>query len=251
MNKIRSTIFDILQLLATALSVLVFMLVMPLPWWIMQSVVNGWARIVRFLARYIMGIHVRVIGMENIPKGPIVIASKHQSAWDTSFFQTVFPRSVYIMKKELLSIPVWGWVARKVRSVAVDRAGGASALKALISDTLARLEEGRAVVIFPEGTRMLPGAQIDFHPGVAAIYKSAGVPVVPVALNSGLFWGRSNVGEKTPGTITVEFLPAIAPGGDRKAFMKDLQTSINEATARLEAEASAEFSAVADVLAKP
>lgn len=240
-NKIRSLIFDGIQLTVTALAVLIFLALMPFPWNWTQNAVNVWARVVRFFARLIVGIDIRIKGLENIPDGPVLIASKHQSAWDTSFYQTVFPRSVYIMKKELLSIPVWGWVARKIRSIAVDRAGGASALKKLIADTAARLEEGRTVIIFPEGTRMYPGQENDFHPGVAAIYKNTKVPVVPVVLNSGLFWGRSNVGEKTAGTITVEFLPAIEPGRDRKLFMKDLQATINEATSRLDAEARAEF----------
>ncbi len=234
MNKIRSFCFDVVQLTITALSVVIFMALLPFPWTWTQTAVNGWARLVRFAARYMVGIDIRVIGLENIPKGPVVIASNHQSAWDTSFFQTIFPRSVYVMKKELLSIPVWGSIAKKIRSIAVDRSGGTAALKSLIADTIARLDEGRTVIIFPEGTRTKVGEKNDYHPGVAAIYKSAGVPVVPVALNSGLTWGRSNVGEKRAGTITVEFLPAIEPGRDRKAFMRDLETSINEAKTRLE-----------------
>jgi 1-acyl-sn-glycerol-3-phosphate acyltransferase len=100
------------------------------------------------------------------------------------------------------------------------------------------------VIIFPEGTRIETGQQGNFHPGIAAVYKNAGVPIVPVALNSGLFWGRGNVGPKRPGTITVEFLPAIEPGIDRRVFMTNLKTSIDEGTARLEAEARAEFPAL-------
>ncbi len=240
-NKLRSYIFDAVQILTTALFVIFFLLMMPFPWQWMQSGINVWARTIRLQARFMVGIGVRVVGLENVPEGPVIIASKHLSIWDTSFYQVLFPRTVYVMKKELLSIPIWGWTARKIRSISVDRSGGSSAMKKLIADTTARLDEGRKVIIFPEGTRMRPGQQTDFHPGIAAMYKYNNVPVVPVILNSGLFWGRNNIGEKTSGVITVEFLPAIEPGRDRKVFMHDLQACINEGTARLDAEARSEF----------
>lgn len=245
LNKIRSFVFDIVQILTTAIFAIFFMLMMVFPWQWMQSGINVWARTVRLMARYMVGIRVRVVGLENVPEGPVIIASKHLSIWDTSFYQVLFPRTVYVMKKELFLIPVWGWTARKIRSIAVDRSGGPSAMKKLIADTAARLKEGRKVIIFPEGTRVRPGEQMDFHPGVAAIYKYNNVPVVPVALNSSLFWGRNNVGEKRAGVITVEFLPVIEPGRDRKDFMRDLQSCINDATARLVGEARTEFPTLA------
>ncbi len=241
MSAIRSLIFDVLYVIITTLAICVFMVMMPFPWYWQQSAVNVWTRIIKLVARLVLGIDIRIKGTENIPNRPVVVASKHQSAWDTGFFQSLFPRSVYVMKKELLSIPLWGWSARKVRSIAVDRAGGASALKKMLADTRARLDEGRTIIIFPEGTRIAPGAQHDFHPGIAAIYKGADVAVVPVALNSGLFWGRGTFGKKLRGTITVEFLPAIEPGEDRRAFMSRLKDQIDSATQRLEAEARAEF----------
>ncbi|MBT4039036.1 MAG: 1-acyl-sn-glycerol-3-phosphate acyltransferase [Rhodospirillales bacterium] len=237
MMRIRSFIFDILQIIVTLITMLSIIVMLVLPWQMSMKAIVIWIRVSLFLSRWILGIHMRVIGTENIPDGPVVIASKHQSAWETAVFPMIVPGTVYVMKKELLSIPIWGWCARKVRSIAVDRAGGASALKQMLSDTKARLAEGRRVVIFPEGTRMPSGESGSYHPGIAAIYTSAKVPVVPVALNSGLFWGRRSVGMKTPGTITVQFLPAIQPGMDRKEFMGTLKSRIDAATEQLEADA--------------
>jgi 1-acyl-sn-glycerol-3-phosphate acyltransferase len=240
MIALRSFLFDIVQNFVTILVMLYITLMLPFPWqWTMKAILV-WIRVLRFLSRWMLGIHIRVIGTENIPDGPCVIAAKHQSAWDTCVFPLLVPGTVYVLKKELLSIPVWGWCARKVRSIAVDRSGGASALKQMLAETRARIAEGRRVVIFPEGTRVLPGESGTYHPGIAAIYNSADVPVVPTALNSGLFWGRQTVGKKYPGTITVEFLPAIQPGMDRKAFMVTLKTQIDTTTERLEAEARTE-----------
>lgn len=240
---IKSFLYDVVQTVITV-SVLLFMiLLLPLPWRVTLNVVKIWARVLRTLSRWMVGIHVRVIGEENIPDGPVVVAVKHQSAWETAIFPLLLPNTVYVLKKELLSIPVWGWCARKVRSIAVDRAGGSGALKKMLGETKDRLREGRRVVIFPEGTRVLPGQSNTYHPGVAAIYRGANVPVIPVALNSGLTWGRRSIGMKYPGTITVQFLPPIAPGMDRKAFMDTLKSQIDTATEKLESEARASMPA--------
>lgn len=239
---IRSFVYDVVQTIITVAVLLFMILLLPFPWYVTLNVVKVWARVLRFLSRWMVGIDVRVIGEENIPEGPVVVAVKHQSAWETAIFPLLLPNTVYVLKKELLSIPIWGWCARKVRSISVDRAGGGSALKKMLGETKDRLSEGRRVVIFPEGTRVLPGQSNTYHPGIAAIYRSANVPVVPVALNSGLSWGRRSIGTKYPGTITVQFLPAIEPGLDRKVFMDTLKSQIDAATEKLEAEATATMS---------
>lgn len=241
MNTIRSLIYDALQTVITIGFLIVFSVLLILPASFMQRAIHLWAHTMRFLSVHVMGMGLRVIGTENIPAGPVLIASKHQSAWDTAVFFIFFPRAVYVLKEELLALPLWGRYAQKYGAVAVNRSGGAAALKKMLSDTKTHLAEGRPVIIFPEGTRVPPGQHGHFHPGVAAIYKTANVPTVPVALNSGLFWGRRSIGMKRPGIITLEFLPPINPGLERSVFMDRLQTSINTATDRLEAEALVEF----------
>jgi len=241
MNAIRSVTYDILQAVTTVGFLLIFMVLLILPAPFIRKAIFFWACTIRFLATYVLGMRMRVIGLENIPEGAVLVASKHQSAWDTAIFFIFFPGSVYVLKEELLKLPVWGWYARKYGAVAVNRSGGSAALKKMLADTNTHLTNGRPVIIFPEGTRVPPGEHRPFHPGVAAIYKSADVPTVPVALNSGLLWGRRTIGMKRPGIITVEFLPAIPPGLTRKVYMEQLQEAINTATDKLEADALAEF----------
>jgi len=241
MHLIRNILYDALQTVITITFLALLWVQMPLPWWVMMRTIAGWARFLKFLSRWVAGIDVRFIGLENVPDGPVVLASKHQSAWDTAVFLTIWPVACYVMKKELWAIPFWGWYARHCRSIPVDRAGGASALKSMLRTAKARLAEGRHLIVFPEGTRVRPDESRKYHPGIAAIYQAVDAPVVPVALNSGLFWGRRSNGRKYPGVITVEFLPAIEPGLDRKVFMERLKSDIDGATARLEAEARATY----------
>jgi 1-acyl-sn-glycerol-3-phosphate acyltransferase len=137
-----------------------------------------------------------------------------------------------VLKRELLHIPMFGWYMRKVGMIAVDRSRGASALKQMVREAQATFAAGRSIAIFPEGTRTAPGEHKPYQPGVAALYTQLGVPVVPIALNSGLFWGRKAFLKK-PGTITLQILPAIPPGLDRKTFMKRLESSIEDASKAL------------------
>jgi len=172
--------------------------------------------------------------MENIPDGPAIFASKHQSVWDTLIFNLIVPDCAYVLKRELFRIPLWGWFVWRVGMIGVNRAAGARALKQMVADAGAVLEQGRSIVLFPQGTRTAPGDSKPYLPGAAALYRGSGYPVVPVALNSGLFWPR-RVFRKTPGLITIEFLPPIAPGLDRREFLKRLEGQIEPATTRLEA----------------
>ncbi len=194
-----------------------------------------WAGGVRALLAGLVGLRHQVRGEENLPAGPVVLAAKHQSAWDTMVFYLLFDGPVYVLKKELLAVPIAGWYLRRVGMVAVDRRGGATALKAMIARVEAALADGRAVVIFPEGTRTAPGEHRPYHPGVAALYARVDAPVVPVALNSGLFWPRRAFLKK-PGTIILEFLPPMPKGLGRRAFTAELERRIEDACARLAAD---------------
>jgi 1-acyl-sn-glycerol-3-phosphate acyltransferase len=182
--------------------------------------------------RVTVGIRHRVIGRENLPAGPAIIACKHQSSWETMAFTGLFDDIAIVLKRELLFIPVVGWAMARAGNIAVARGNGASALRGLVKQAKAAIAEGQSIVIFPEGTRVAPGEQKPYQVGTAALYRQLGVPVVPMALNSGLFWGRRKF-VKRPGMITLEILPAIPPGLSREAFMETLRERIEGATARL------------------
>lgn len=205
-------------------------LVVPRRW--TQWIVRVWTKGVWWGLRWIIGLDYEVRGRERIPPGPVILASKHQSAWDTAAFYLLFDDPCYVIKKELFSIPIWGWYARKAGMIGVDRRGRTRALKKMVEDCVAALAKGRTLIIFPEGTRTAPGERRPYQPGIAAVYAAANVPVVPVAVNSGLFWGRRSFA-KTGGVVVLEFLPPIPPGRSREDFMAALATSIEDASARL------------------
>ncbi len=196
-----------------------------------------WARVAIWGARAICGLHHQIRGIENLPKtGPILIACKHQAMWETLFFMTIFDEPAIVLKKELLSMPIYGWYARTMEMIRVDREDGPGAIRELGRQAQAALAKGRPIVIFPEGTRRLPGAEPDYKPGIALLYRQLEIPCVPAALNSGLYWPANGL-MRSPGRITIEFLPAILPGLDRKVFMGELEKRIESATHKLEAEA--------------
>ena len=190
-----------------------------------------WGRFASFVA-WISGISFRLEG--NVPKGKQVIyAVKHQSAWETMVLFWVLYDPIIVMKQELMRIPFIGWVFKRTGSIGVDRSAGMAALKKLKRDALIALETGRPLLIFPQGTRVLPRTEAPYQIGVYALYSATGLPVVPVALNTGSFWPRKGI-RKYPGCITLEFLPEIAPGLPHAAFMATLEEQIEQATARLE-----------------
>ena len=181
----------------------------------------------------------RVGGLENMPAGPVIFACKHQSSWETLAFSRLFPGAATVMKRELVLIPVVGWAMARVGNIAVERGDGSKALRGLVKQARATLAEGRSILIFPEGTRVAVGDERPYQVGTAALYRQLGVPVVPVALNSGLFWGRRKF-IKRPGVIDVEILPAIPPGLSRDVFMTTLRERIEGATGRLVTSATAQ-----------
>ena len=174
----------------------------------------------------------QIRGLEHLPPGPCIIASKHQSTWDTLIFAVLFHGPSFIAKRELLWIPLFGWYIQRTGCIPIDRKSGASALKRMIAGGRDRIGKGRHIIIFPEGTRVAPGQRRPYHPGVGALYRQLGVPVVPVVLDSGRFWGRRTF-IKRPGRITLEFLEPIAPGLSRKDFTAELERRIETASARL------------------
>ncbi len=163
--------------------------------------------------RHLLGIRYRVIGRENIPQGQVaVVLSKHQSAWETIAYQQILPPLSFVLKRELLRIPFFGWGLSRVPNIAIDRKAGKSALTQVLEQGRDRLNEGLWVVIFPEGTRIAPGERRPYKPGGAWLAQHTGVPVVPIAHNAGEFW-RRNAFVKYPGEITVSIGPLIETEG--------------------------------------
>jgi 1-acyl-sn-glycerol-3-phosphate acyltransferase len=238
---LRSLAFNVAFFAWTAFLVFTVWVLLPFPRRTFQRAVAMWGRHVRWLLRVLVGLDFEVRGREHLPRGVAVFASKHQSAWDIFIFYALVDDPAYVLKQELMRIPFWGWYARHARIIAVDRKGGGAALKSMVRQARAATEGGRHVVIFPEGTRVAPGQRRPYHPGVYAIHAETGAPVVPVAVNSGLFWGRRRF-VKRPGTITLEILPALPAGLNRRAFMAELERRVDAATDRLVAEARARFS---------
>lgn len=197
-----------------------------------------WSDGINWLLRVICDIQVRIEGQEHIPAGPAMIAAKHQSLWDTAIVLRLFRAPAIVMKQELLNIPIYGSLCLAQGMIAVDRDGGAKALKQMLKDARAAVADGRKILIFPQGTRTLPGEHVPYQPGVAALYRDLKIPVVPVALNSGFFWPKRGL-RRQPGTIVLRFLPPIAAGLDRDTFMSELETRIESANAVLEAETRA------------
>jgi len=229
---LRSAVFNALFFVLTALCVSFGMLLLPFHRNILRRYVQGWAHLMLWVLKVVCGIRVSVTGREHLPDGPAVIAAKHQSAFDTIIWLALLRDPVYVLKKELLRIPVWGAMARKYGAIAVDRAGGASALKRMVREATAAAAEGSQIIIFPEGTRTMPGQRVPYLPGVVALGAAVGTPIVPAATDSGIFWGRRAFA-KRPGVLTVAVLPPLPPGLPRAALLARLQDVIETESDRL------------------
>ena len=175
-------------------------------------IITAWSRLVVRAAQHICGIRYRVHGMEHVPSGPFIILAKHQSAWETLAFQVIFPPQVWVLKKELLWIPLFGWGLAMLSPIAIDRTSGRRALRQMLDQGRDRLASGFCIVIFPEGTRVAPGERRDYHPGGAWLAVQTGVPVLPVAHDAGTLWPR-NALIKRPGVVTISIGTPIAPQG--------------------------------------
>jgi len=192
---------------------------------VVAGVVHYWARSFLWAMRVIGGLDVAIDGRETLPDGPFVLAAKHQSAWDTFIFLALFRDSAYVLKRELLKIPFYGWYTGASGHIPVDRAAGASALKKMVAAAKRAAAHGRPIVIFPQGTRVAPGERRPYLPGVTALYAGLGLPVVPVALNSGLFWARKGLMLRS-GTVSLRFGAPIQPGLEKRAFRQRLAHEI-------------------------
>ncbi|RME62942.1 MAG: 1-acyl-sn-glycerol-3-phosphate acyltransferase [Alphaproteobacteria bacterium] len=193
------------------------------------AVLRAWSRTVLWSLRVCTGIRAEIQGRDHLPPTPCLIASKHQSTWETIVFNLLLDNPAFVLKRELLRLPVYGWYAWRAGHIPIDRQGGARAMRRMLRAADKAVRGGRSVIIFPEGTRVAPGQTRPYHPGVAGLYRHLRVPVVPVAVNSGLFWGRRRFLKK-PGTITLRFLPPIPPGLERSTFLAELERRIEDAT---------------------
>ncbi len=240
MRFLRSLLFLFGQVVSAVLYTPVAILAYPLPAVPRARLIAGWAHFVLWWLRLTCGVTHRVQGLQHLPRDPCVILSKHQSAWETIAFQVIFPPQAWVLKRELLRIPVFGWALAATRPVSIDRRGGVRALGKLVTQGTSRLREGRCVVVFPEGTRVLPGESGRYNPGGALLAVKAGVPVVPVAHNAGRYWPRRGF-IKRPGEIQVVVGPPIAVAGVRvRHVMAKAEAWIEAAMADIESTAAAE-----------
>lgn len=236
MIVIRSVLYAIAFYLTTAVMLVggIWLLISPRSWAMAGLRLHG--QICTWLLKIICGTRLDVRGRENLPDGPCLVVAKHQSAWDTFALVPLLRDPAIVLKDELKWIPVYGWFCVKFEHVLVKRDRAAVALKQMVGDAKDRVGAGRQVLIFPEGTRRAPGDAPDYKPGYVALYEGLGVPCVPLALNSGLFWPRRSF-LRYPGTIVVEFLEPIPPGTPRAAFRKTIEARIEAASEALIAEA--------------
>jgi 1-acyl-sn-glycerol-3-phosphate acyltransferase len=234
----RSLLFNLLFYVTTALYVVLGSPLLFAPRsWAMAALANH-AHFELFLLRHIVGLKLEVRGHDKLPRTACLVASKHQSAWETFALIPLFRDPALLMKRELFWIPFHGWFSKKFEMIPVDRDKGPAALRAMLRETRKRMVDGREIIIFPEGTRRPPGAPPDYKTGVVLLYEALGIPCVPVALNSGLFWPRRSL-LRRPGTIVVEFLDPIPPGLPKSEFLLRLIESIETASNRLLAEVKA------------
>jgi 1-acyl-sn-glycerol-3-phosphate acyltransferase len=236
MLLLRSVLFNITFIGWTALVSIGGVPLLFGPPHLIQYAALIWSRGTFALLRHVVGLDWEVRGDRNALRGRPLIAANHQSAWDTIVFFQLLNRTTFVLKKELTMIPFFGWLVWREGQIAVDRKAGAAAMRRMLRDARAKLDEKREIVVFPQGSRVAPGEKVPYQPGVVALYEALGVPVVPLAHNSGMFWGRRSF-IKRPGKIVMEILPEIPAGLPRAEFRRVLEERIEGATRRLEDEA--------------
>jgi 1-acyl-sn-glycerol-3-phosphate acyltransferase len=236
---LRSLVYNVLFYLLLAFWVILGIPTYAMPRWGIITIAQCWARSSIWLMRVICNTEVEYRGVEKIPKGPLIVASKHQSMWETFALLQFFPEPLYILKRELKWIPFFGWYLTKANMIGVDRGAGGRSLIEMARSAGKEVRRGHQLIIFPEGTRTAVDAPPNYKTGVAQVYVDCGVTCLPVALNSGLFWPRRTF-MRYPGTLVVEFLDPLPPGLTRQEFIARVSTVIEEATNRLVAAARAE-----------
>ena len=230
---LRSLLFYLVMWASTVLVVFLAAFLLPFSFTVRYGFISQWARFNLWWLNKTCKIDYRVKGIENIPASNGLIFCKHQSTWETLALQNIFPPQVWLLKREILYIPVFGWGMKMLDPIAIDRSKGTKALRQLITEGTKRLKRGRWVVIFPEGTRMKPGQEGKYHKGGAMLAERSGYPVVPVAHNAGSFWVHKKF-IKQPGTIQVSIGPAIDSVGHKSSEINELARSwIEEEMLRL------------------
>jgi 1-acyl-sn-glycerol-3-phosphate acyltransferase len=233
---LRSVLFALAFYITTALFLIVGspLLLGPRSWAL--ATLRAYALTSLWWLRSIVGTRFEVRGREKLLDGPVLIAAKHQSAWDTFALIPLFRDPAVVMKAELMLIPLYGWFSRKFGMIPIRRERGPAALRQMVRAAKERAAQRREILVFPEGTRRPPGAPPDYKPGILLLYEGLGLPCVPIALNSGLFWPRRKL-VRYPGTIVVEILDPIPPGCKRSTFKAELERRIETACRQLLEEA--------------
>ena len=232
MSWIRAFAFNLDSVIWTVLIGILALPLLALPRPVNMRFGRLWAQSVLVLLRVGVGLDYEVRGRDRLPQGGYIVALKHQSAWDALAVPIVLGDPAVVVKRELLWLPIYGWYAGRAGSIAIDRKGGAGALRRMVAVARPVIAAERPVVSFPQGTRAAPGTRLPYQPGVAALYQALAVPLVPAAVNSGLYWGRRSF-LKRPGHIVLEFLEPIPPGWPRQQLMAELEKRIENATMAL------------------
>jgi 1-acyl-sn-glycerol-3-phosphate acyltransferase len=235
----RSLAYNVLFYLMLVMWMIVAIPTFLMPRRFLMAVARYWARSNIWLLRVICNTKVEYRGVDKIPQGPLIVASKHQSMWETFALLQFFDQPLYILKRELKWIPLFGWLLIKADMIGVDRSAGGRALLNMARRAGEEVRRGRQLIIFPEGTRRAVDAPPNYKTGVAQIYVDCGVTCLPVALNSGLFWPRRTF-MRYPGTIVIEFLETLPPGLSRREFLARVSSAIEDASGRLIAAARQE-----------
>jgi len=229
---LRSLVFNVLFYIVFVVLAIVALPTFLMPIGALKSIVGLWANATQLLMRVICNIKVEFRGAGKIPRGPLVLVVKHQSFWETFALVPLLEHPIFILKRQLMRIPVFGQFLVKFGMIGIDRSAGVKALLEMTRRARSAVLSGSQLVIFPEGTRRPPGAAADYKTGFAQIYSACGVPCLPVALNSGLFWPRRTF-MRYPGTLVVEFLDPLPPGLPKDEFISRVRDTIEEATARV------------------
>lgn len=233
---LRSLAFNVAFYGWTAFMCFLMVWTFVLPYRLLLVFVRMWLRQIAWIDRVFAGITYKIVGAEHIPAEACIIAAKHQSAWETFKIHMLFDDPAVVLKKELLEIPLWGRYLARAGMIPIDRKAGVQALAEMKVAAHEAAAEGRKIVIFPQGTRVPPGVDRPYKSGIVLLYQELNLPVIPMAVNSGLCWPKNSF-RKYPGEITIEFLPPIPPGLPREEFMARLKDELETASNRLIIEA--------------
>ncbi|MBH0237204.1 lysophospholipid acyltransferase family protein [Methylobrevis albus] len=236
---VRSLAFHALFYPYLTIAMLLTLPILVLPRRTLMKICQAWSVSALALHRVVIGVRCDWRGQERVPPGALLVAAKHQSTWETLSLITRFDDPAFVLKRELMWIPLFGWWLKRMKMIPIDRRKGSETLAAMSIAAAEAIAEGRQVLIFPEGTRREAGAPPAYKFGIARLYTALDCPCLPVALNSGMIWPRRQFVQR-PGTLIVEFLPLIPPGRSARSFFRELQHTIEDACDRLMIESAAD-----------